>query len=215
NRGRYSAIATLPDYNALKDQARAIKERAIAEQPQLGETLKKNVESRGGYLFPASEAKDASGEIREELQRHRGRLVVNGRGMTSEEVKLNHVLEESGIEVAETDLAEFILQVADEQPSHIVGPALHYSRERISALFKRTFKTDLPLDTGEELTKFARDILRKKFLNADAGITGANLIAADSGTLMLVESEANIRMSSTVPPLHIAIAGIEKMVPTR
>jgi iron-sulfur cluster protein len=215
NRGRYSAIATLPDYNALKDEARAIKELAIAEQPRLIETLKRSVESRGGYFFLATEATDASRYIREVLQRHRVRLVVKGKSMTSEEVKLNHVLEESGIEVAETDLAEFILQVADEQPSHIVGPALHYSRERITALFKRTFKTDLPLDTGEELTKFARDILRQKFLSADAGITGANLIAADSGTLMLVESEANIRMSSTVPPLHIAIAGIEKIVPTR
>jgi L-lactate utilization protein LutB len=120
-----------------------------------------------------------------------------------------------GIKVAESDLAEFILQVADEQPSHIVAPALHYSRERITALFKRKFTTDLPLDTGEELTKFAREILREQFIAADAGISGANLIAADSGSLMLVESEGNIRMTTTLPPLHIAIAGIEKVVPSR
>ncbi len=101
--------------------------------------------------------------------------------------------------MAETDLAEFILQVADEQPSHIIAPALHYSRERITALFKRKFTTDLPLDTGEELTKFAREKLREQFIAADAGISGANLIAADSGSLMLVESEGNIRMTMTLP----------------
>ena len=105
--------------------------------------------------------------------------------------------------------------MADEQPSHIVAPALHYSRERITALFKRKFNTDLPLDTGEELTKFAREKLREQFIAADAGISGANLIAADSGSLMLVESEGNIRMTTTLPPLHIAIAGIEKVVPSR
>src|SRR5262249_39065773 len=120
-----------------------------------------------------------------------------------------------GIEVAESDLAEFILQVANEQPSHFVGPALHYSRERITALFKRKFKTDLPLDSGEALTRFAREKLREKFLYADVGITGANLVAADTGTLMLVESEGNIRMASFLPPVHIAIAGVEKIVPTR
>ena len=112
-------------------------------------------------------------------------------------------------------MAEFILQVADEQPSHIIAPALHYSRERITALFKRKFHTDLPLDTGEELTRFAREILRQKFIAADAGISGANLIAADSGSLMLVESEGNIRMTTLLPPVHIAIAGIEKVVPSR
>ena len=90
------------------------------------------------------------------------------------------MLEAAGITVAETDLAEFILQVADEQPSHIIAPALHYSRERITALFKRKFETDLPLETGEELTKFAREKLREQFIAADAGISGANFVAADS-----------------------------------
>src|SRR5947199_502222 len=104
--------------------------------------------------------------------------------MTSEEIGLNRTLDALGIQVVETDLAEFILQVADEQPSHIIAPALHYSRERITALFKRKFTTDLPLDTGEELTVFAREKLRQQFIAADAGISGANLIAADSGSLM-------------------------------
>jgi len=135
--------------------------------------------------------------------------------MTSEEIGLNRALESAGIEVAETDLAEFILQAADEQPSHVIAPAIHYSRERITALFRRVFRTDLPLETGEELTRFARERLREKFLAADVGITGANFVVADSGTLVLVESEANIRMTVMMPPIHIAIAGVEKVIPTR
>lgn len=215
NRGRYTATAALPDYEALKDRARAIKENAIENLPALLQTLAESVHRNGGHFHLAADAVDAAGYVRDVCRAAAVRLVVKGKSMTSEEIGLNHVLEASGIEVAETDLAEFILQIADEQPSHIVGPAIHYSRQRITALFKRRFDTDLALDSGQELTAFARTRLREKFLSAGAGITGANLIAADSATLMLVESEGNIRMSSTVPPLHIAIAGAEKIVPTR
>jgi iron-sulfur cluster protein len=215
NRNRYTATAALSDYEALKDRAREIKEKAIENLPELLATLEASVQRNGGHYYFAADAQVATRYIREVCQRAGVRLVVKGKSMTSEEAGLNHVLEEAGIEVAETDLAEFILQVADEQPSHIVGPALHYSRERITALFKNKFQTDLPLDTGEELTAFARQHLRQKFLRADAGITGANLVAADSGTLMLVESEGNIRMASYLPPLHIAITGVEKIVPSR
>jgi iron-sulfur cluster protein len=215
NRNRYIATAEISDYDALKDQARAIKERALRDQAQLVAQLEASVRRNGGHFFLAQDAQQATHYIGEVCKKHAVRLVVKAKSMTSEEIGLNHVLEALGIEVAETDLAEFILQVADEQPSHIVGPALHYSRERITALFKRVFKTDLPLDSGEELTAFARDRLREKFLTADAGISGANFVAADSGTLVLVESEANIRMTTLVPPLHIAVTGIEKILPTR
>ena len=176
---------------------------------------KLSVQANGGHFYLAKTAADANEYIRDVLVRHQVKRVVKGKSITSEEIKLNHAIEAAGINVAETDLAEFILQVADEQPSHIIAPALHYSRERITALFKRKFTTDLPLDTGEELTKFAREKLREQFIAADAGISGANLIAADSGSLMLVESEGNIRMTMTLPPLHIALAGIEKVVPSR
>ena len=215
NNNRYAAIALLPDYDELKDKARKIKENAIANLPALLRQLEASVRANGGHFYLAKTAADANAYIRDVLTQHNVKLVVKGKSITSEETKLNHALEAVGIKVAETDLAEFILQVADEQPSHIVAPALHYSRERITALFKRKFTTDLPLDTGEELTKFAREILREQFIAADAGISGANLIAADSGSLMLVESEGNIRMTYTLPPLHIAIAGIEKVVPSR
>ena len=215
NRNRYAATALLADYNQLKDRARQIKENAIANLPALLQQLEASVRANGGHFYLAKTAADANQYIRDVLLRHQVRLVVKGKSITSEETRLNHTLQAAGMTVAETDLAEFILQVADEQPSHIIAPALHYSRERITALFKRKFTTDLPLDTGEELTKFAREKLREQFIAADAGISGANLIAADSGSLMLVESEGNIRMTTTLPPLHIAIAGIEKVVPSR
>ncbi len=215
NRNRYTAVAKIRDYDELKDRARKIKEQAIADSPKLLKQLEESVRRNGGHFYLAPTAADANDYIRDVLVKHDAKLVVKGKSITSEETRLNHVLESAGIKVAETDLAEFILQVADEQPSHIIAPALHYSRERITALFKKKFDTDLPLDTGEELTKFAREKLREQFIAADAGISGANLIAADSGSLMLVESEGNIRMTTTLPPLHIAIAGIEKVIPSR
>jgi iron-sulfur cluster protein len=215
NRGRYAAVQCIADYDQLKDQARAIKERSVQELPKLVSTLEAVVRARGGHFYLASTAEDATRYIREVCVAGGVRRVVKAKSMTSEEVRLNPVLESAGIEVAETDLAEFILQAADEQPSHIIAPAIHYSRERITALFQRVFRTSEPLETGEELTRFARERLRGKFLAADAGISGANLIAADSGTLMLVESEGNIRMTTLVPPLHIAIVGVEKIVASR
>ena len=215
NRGRYVTTGELPDYDALKDQARRIKEHAIAHLPELIAEIRQTIEARGGHVFVASNAEDACRYIRDTCVHHGARLAVKGKSITSEEIRLNHVLEAAGMEIAESDLAEFILQLADEQPSHFLAPALHYSRERITALFKRKFQTDLPLDTGEELTRFAREVLREKFLYADVGITGANLLAASTGTLMLVESEGNIRMASLLPPVHIAIVGVEKIIPSR
>jgi iron-sulfur cluster protein len=215
NRNRYTAVARIADYEAMKDRARQTKENAIANLPALLSQVEASVRANGGHFFLANAAADANQYIRDVLVKHKVKLVVKGKSITSEETRLNHSLEAVGIEVAESDLAEFILQVADEQPSHIIAPALHYSRERITALFKRKFQTDLPLDTGEELTRFAREILRQKFIAADAGISGANLIAADSGSFMLVESEGNIRMTSLLPPVHLVIAGIEKVVPSR
>jgi iron-sulfur cluster protein len=215
NSGRYRATAKIFDYEALKDQARSIKENAIEDLPDLLETLQRSVKARGGHVLLARTAREASEYITRVCLRVNAKLVVKAKSITSEEIRLNHYLEKAGIEVAETDLAEFIIQIADEQPSHFVAPAIHWSRERISQLFKSNFETDEPLDSGEDLTKFARDILRKKFLTADVGITGANLIAADSGTLMLVESEGNIRMVTHTPSVHIALAGIEKIVPSR
>ncbi|MQY64191.1 MAG: (4Fe-4S)-binding protein, partial [Calditrichaeota bacterium] len=215
NQGRYKATADIEDYEGLKDRARAIKEAAIDSLPELLSRLEAAVTSRGGHFYLARDGADACNYIKRVCQERQARLVVKAKSMTTEEIRLNGVLEQAGIEVVETDLAEFILQVSGEQPSHIVAPAIHRSRERISTLFKDAFETDCPLETGEDLTRFARDQLREKFLTADIGISGANLIAADTGTLVLVESEGNIRMVTQAPPVHIAVAGVEKVVPRR
>ena len=137
NRNRYAATALIADYDELKDRARQIKENAIANLPELLRRLEASVQANGGHFYLAKTAADANQYIRDVLVRHQAKLVVKGKSITSEEIKLNHAIESAGITVAETDLAEFILQVADEQPSHIIAPALHYSRERITALFKR------------------------------------------------------------------------------
>lgn len=215
NRNRYRATGSLPDYDALKDEARRIKENSLANRKALIQQLSESVTRNGGHFFFARDAREACQYVQEVCKRHQVRSMVKGKSMTSEEIHLNTALERAGIRVVETDLAEFILQAADEQPSHIVGPAIHYSRERITALFRRKFQTDLPLDTGEDLTRFARERLRSDFLAADAGFTGANLVSAECGSLLLVESEANIRLTCIAPPLHIALTGLEKIVPSR
>ena len=181
NRGRYAAISTIPDYLALKDEARAIKENALERLPELVAMLEQSVLRNGGHFFLAKDAQAASSYVADVCTRARVKLAVKGKSITSEEIHLNHELESRGIEVAETDLAEFILQAADEQPSHIIAPAIHYSRERISELFRRVFHTKERLDTGEELTAFARKRLREKFLQAGAGITGANFVVCRLG----------------------------------
>ncbi|MCP5062163.1 MAG: 4Fe-4S dicluster domain-containing protein [Ignavibacteriae bacterium] len=215
NNNRYAATARINDYELLKNKVRRIKEESIANLPNLLLQLEESIKANGGYFFLAKTAEEASKYVTNICTKHEAKLVVKAKSITSEEIKLNDYLEDAGIEVAETDLAEFILQVSDEQPSHIVAPAIHRSRERISELFKEKFNTELPLETGEDLTKFARDILREKFLTADVGISGANVISADSGTLLLVESEGNIRMVTQAPSVHIAIAGVEKIIPNR
>ncbi|MEJ2615487.1 MAG: LUD domain-containing protein, partial [Ignavibacteriaceae bacterium] len=215
NSNRYKTIKGLNDYEELKDRARSIKEKAIENLPLLITQLTETVESHGGKIYYAKTKEDASNYIKDICLRHRAKLIVKSKSITSEEIGLNPVLENAGIEVAETDLAEFILQVSKEQPSHIVAPAIHRSRESISELFKRNFETDKPLETGEELTQFARDILRQKFLSADIGISGANLISAEEGAILLVESEGNIRLTTQLPSVHIAISGIEKIISTK
>jgi iron-sulfur cluster protein len=215
NNNKYKSVKKIFDYEQLKDRARQIKEDAIENLPELINQVTQVVELRGGKVFFAHTKEEAVEYIKNVCLEHQAKLIVKSKSITSEEIELNTVLEKAGIEVAETDLAEFILQVSHEQPSHIVAPAIHRSREAISELFKRHFKTDRLLETGEELTEFARDILRQKFLSADVGISGANLIAADKGSILLVESEGNIRLTTQLPAVHIALAGIEKIIPSK
>ena len=216
NQGRYESVANLENYETLKDEARAIKEDAIARLPELLEELTATVEENGGTVYLADDAADANRYIREVVAATDGDRVVKSKSMTSEELEVNEALEGDGVEVVETDLGEWVLQVADESPSHIVAPAIHKSREDIARLFNDQFAAELeePLETAQELTVFAREKLGESIAGADVGMTGANFITADSGTIMLVTSEGNARKCAIVPDTHIAVAGVEKVVPS-
>ena len=211
NDGRYESTAALDDYERLKDKARAIKEDAIERLPELIDQVTETVEANGGTVYLADDADDANRYIAEVVD---GRSVVKSKSMTSEEIEVNESLEASGADVWETDLAEFVLQLADEAPSHIVAPAIHKSREEIAALFETVYDPEDPPETAKELTRFAREVLGEKIADADVGMTGANFITADTGTLALVTSEGNARKSVQATDTHVAVAGVEKIVPT-
>ncbi|MFB6136750.1 MAG: LUD domain-containing protein [Halobacteriaceae archaeon] len=214
NQGRYDAVADLEDYDGLKDEARAIKEDAIERLPELIEQVTEVIEARGGHVYVAEDAADANRYVEEEVVGPAdAETVVKSKSMTTEEIELNEHLEALGVEVVETDLGEFVLQVADEAPSHLVAPGIHKSREEIADLFNETFDPDPPLETAEELTRFAREHLGERIRSADVGVTGANFVAADTGTLMLVTSEGNARKSVQATDTHVAVAGIEKLIP--
>ncbi|MDG5757999.1 LUD domain-containing protein [Natronococcus sp. A-GB1] len=214
NRGRYEAVADLESYEELKGEARGIKEDAIERLPELLEQVTQTVEANGGTVYLADDAADANRYIREIAAEKEADRVVKSKSMTSEELEVNDALEGDGVDVVETDLGEWVLQVADESPSHIVAPAIHRSRAEIARLFNDRFDLEEPLETAEELTMFARERLGEQIREADVGMTGANFITADSGTIMLVTSEGNARKTAVVPDTHVAVAGIEKVVPS-
>ena len=214
NQGRYDSVADLADYQELRDEARAIKEDAIERLPELIDELTERVEANGGTVYIAEDAADANRYIADVCEAVDADRAVKSKSMTSEEIEVNEHLESDGVDVVETDLGEWVLQVAEESPSHIVAPAIHRSRESIADLFNERFDPEEPLETAEELTMFAREQLLDRIKGADVGMTGANFLAADSGTMLLVTSEGNARKTVTVPDTHVAVAGVEKVVPS-
>jgi len=214
NDGRYESVARLDDYEELKDRARAIKEDAIADLPALIDEVTATVEANGGSVYVADDAADAQEYVREVVEDRDAETVVKSKSMTTEEVELNESLESQGVDVWETDLGEFVLQVADEAPSHIVAPAIHRSREEITTLFQAVFDPEDPLDSADALTDFARDYLADRIQEADVGVTGANFVVAETGTIALVTSEGNARKSVASTDTHVAVAGVEKLIPT-
>jgi iron-sulfur cluster protein len=215
NEGRYESTGRLDDYETLKDEARAIKEDAIEQLPELIDQVRETVEANGGTVYVADDAADANRHITElTAERRDADRLVKSKSMTSEEIEVNEALVDAGVDVVETDLGEWVLQLADEAPSHIVAPAIHKSREAIAELFAERFDPEDPPETAEELTMFARERLGELVEDADVGMTGANFIAADSGTILLVTSEGNARKTVTATDTHVAVAGVEKLVPT-
>lgn len=208
-------LAVLPDATereGLRATCAAIRNRSIEKLPDLLETLETNCTRNGIQVHWAESTDEANRIVYALLKRHDARTLVKGKSMVSEEMELNHYLEERGIDVLESDLGEFILQLAEERPSHIIAPAIHKNRLDIARLFKEKFP-DIPYTEDiDQLAQNAREIMRRKFFEADAGLSGVNFAVAETGTLCLVENEGNGRMSTTVPPLHIAVTGIEKVV---
>ena len=212
NEGRYETTAELKEYEQLKARARQIKADAIERLPELIDELIESVEENGGTVYLADDREDANQYIESVVDNRDADRVVKSKSMTSEELEVNEHLEALGVDVVETDLGEWVLQLADESPSHIVAPAIHKSRQEITELFESRFDPEESLDTPEELTAFARERLGDLIADADVGMTGANFITADTGTMALVTSEGNARKTVTATDTHVAVAGVEKII---
>ena len=196
---------------ALRERAASIRREAVAHLPQRLQQLQQQCEANGIQVHWAADAAAANTLICQILQEQGVERVVKGKSMVSEEIGLNSALAAAGIEAVESDLGEYILQLADEPPAHIVAPAVHKDRAEVAALFQQL--PHPPADDAiETLTATARAQLRDTFRRAGAGISGVNFMIAETGTLCLIENEGNGRMSTTVPPIHIAITGIEKVI---
>jgi L-lactate dehydrogenase complex protein LldF len=198
---------------ALRQQAAQAKRRALSRLPELLEQAEARLTANGAHVLWALDGDEVNGFVLEIASRHAVKSVVKSKSMVSEEIGLNAVLEDHGIEVVETDLGEYILQLAGEPPSHIVTPVIHKSLESIRDLFVRELNMP-PTDDAGQMAQFARQVLREKFLAADMGITGGNFVIAETGTLCLVTNEGNGRMVTNLPRIHVAIVGIEKVVET-
>ncbi|MDR7543217.1 MAG: LutB/LldF family L-lactate oxidation iron-sulfur protein [Armatimonadota bacterium] len=209
---RDAAAAEVPEWEALRAAAAAIKEEALRHLAVYLTQFEAQVAACGGVVHWAEDAADARRIIVEVARRRGVRLAVKSKSMTSEEIDLNPALEAAGIRVVETDLGEFIVQLAGERPSHIVVPALHKDPDAVAGLFARRLGVR---STGQpqDLARVAREALRAEFLAAGMGISGANFAVAETGTLVVIENEGNARLATTQPPLHVAVMGLEKIVP--
>ena len=216
NAERYDAVEAVGEktHESNRTRARKIKEDAIERLPELIEQTVAAVEANGGTVYLADDAEDANRYVSEVVDDADTDTVVKSKSMTTEEIDLNDALEADGADVWETDLGEFVIQVAEESPSHIVGPSLHKSREEITELFEQTFDPDESLDSAEKLTAFAREYLGERIDDAGVGVTGANFVMAESGSIALVTNEGNARKCASIPDTHVAVAGIEKIIPS-
>src|SRR5450432_824206 len=204
--------AVLPDYQELRTQANAIKKHAIENLDHYLEEFERNVEAHGGKVVYCKDGTEVSDFILALAKERHAHLIVKSKSMTTEEIDLNERLEHHGLESVETDLGEYILQLAHERPYHIVAPALHMTRYDVAEIF--TKHLNVPNEVViEKQTAIARSVLREKFLAADIGISGANFLVADSGAVVIVENEGNARLTTSAPKIHIAVAGVEKVIP--
>ena len=211
---RSRAIAELDDFEATREAACAIRQRALDDLDAWLAIFEENAVARGATVLYAQTPAEVNALVLEIARRHGVRKIIKSKSMVSEESGLDHAIEAAGLAVVETDLGEYILQINDyEPPSHIIGPALHKSREEVADLFHRQHGT--PRKQGiDELCLEARGVLRTHYLTADMGITGGNFFVAETGSVVLVTNEGNATLATTLPGVHVAISGIEKVVPT-
>jgi iron-sulfur cluster protein len=210
-----AAMDGLESHEALRSEARQIKEEAIETLPARIDEVTEAVEANGGHVYLAQDAADANRYIERVVESQDGDEVVKSKSMTTEELELNGHLDQAGHQVTETDLGEFVVQQAEEAPSHIVAPAMHRSAADIAELFNERFDLEEPLAADPQaLTAFARERVGDRIRDADVGVTGANFVVSKTGTISLVTNEGNARKTAVTPPTHVAVAGIEKLVPT-
>ncbi len=209
--GRSNALAQLSDADQLRDQARAIRAKALSRLDELLERLADQIAEHGGHVCWAEDGAAACRYIAD-LARDRGvRSIVKSKSMAAEEIHLNQALEQAGLVVTETDLGEYIIQLAGETPSHIIAPSVHKTREQVAELFEQHL--GMPrTDDIPTMTQAARRALRQRFLQADMGISGVNFGVAEGGAIALVTNEGNGRLTTTVPRIHVAVMGIERVV---
>lgn len=211
---RPASLQELADPDEVRDAARDIRARVVRDLPRILDAFEANVRANGGIVFRAKDGEAARRYILDIAARRGAKTIVKGKSMATEEIHLNDALEAAGIDVVETDLGEFIIQLAHEPPSHIIAPAIHKTRHDVAELFTADNDgTPVPPDIQAEFT-YARQRLRNAFLDADIGITGCNFAVAETGSICLVENEGNGRMCTTLPPVHIAVMGMERIVET-
>lgn len=214
---RLEAAARLPEFENLRDQARDIKTHVLENLDYYLEAYEQKVTESGGHVHWCRDAEEARKTILGICQKAGAKTVTKSKSMISEEIAVNKYLEENGIEPVETDLGEYIIQLRKEPPSHIIAPAIHLSKEQVAETFRNAhidLAADRPLDEPRSLLEEARAKLREKFLGADVGLTGANMLIAETGTNVLVTNEGNADLTNNLPRVHVVIASIEKIVPT-
>ncbi|MGI5902209.1 MAG: LUD domain-containing protein [Desulfitobacteriia bacterium] len=200
-----------PDTPVLAEEVRGIKEKARENNKELLVRAREAIENNKGKTYFASDREAAIQIVREIIGT--GKVIVKSKSMLGEEIGIRKALEETGNEVWETDLGEFILQLKDERPMHILTPSIHIPKEQVAEIFSKFFGREIPEEI-QDLVKVVREFLREKYFQADFGITGANVVAAETGQLIIIENEGNARLCSAAPPVHIVIVGLEKLVPT-
>jgi L-lactate dehydrogenase complex protein LldF len=214
---RSAAVERLPEFEALRDSARDIKDHTLAHLDLYLEAFERRVIEAGGQVHYARDAAEARRIFLDLCEARGAKRVTKGKSMISEEIGLNQALEGVGIEAIETDLGEYIIQLRNEAPSHIIAPAIHVTREDVEADFRKAhlhLPRDRDLSQPEMLLAEAREILRQKFLSADIGVTGANFLVAETGTSIIVTNEGNGDLTQILPKVHVVIASLEKITPT-